>query len=136
MSIDLSNTNAVSDILEGWSLEPYDHIYGVPVSGMIVALMLSALSGIPSVPDWELLLIDLKEGKRILIVDDIKDSGETEKKIKKLLKEYEGQIDFKYLVDKTLPGADQGWVNTFWEADKARFHTKEDDERRAQQKKL
>ncbi len=49
----------------------YQGIYGIPRGGLIVAVMLSHLTGIPVVLDKR------KLGKRILVVDDIADTGKT-----------------------------------------------------------
>jgi xanthine phosphoribosyltransferase len=70
---------------------------------------------------------DLKTAKRVLIVDDIIDSGETLQAVLKLLKEQYPQAEFKLATifykptavieaDYTLKKAHE-WIDFFWEVD-------------------
>lgn len=75
------------------------NIFGIPYSGLFVAIRISKMTGIPMTPN--------PSTKSTVIIDDVLDSGATFQIYKK----------FKYfyvLIDKQKEGITE-WVDTCWE---------------------
>ena len=63
---------SINNICHGLLDIHFDYIYGIPRGGLIPAVMMSHTLNIPLLTD-----ITKHNGKKILIVDDINDSGQT-----------------------------------------------------------
>ena len=69
----------VNDLCQRLKHESFEAVYGVPRGGLIIAVLVSHILGIP-------LITSLRDmyGKKFLVVDDIADTGRTLEKLKKL----------------------------------------------------
>jgi hypoxanthine phosphoribosyltransferase len=109
----------------------YDAVYGIPKGGMIVTALYIGSSYCRVILTLEKLKKALDEGRKVLIVDDIKDSGYTEKKLKEFLAPH--NPDFFFVVDKEKEGITD-WVQFPWN-DWDAFRDDKDKELRALQRK-
>jgi len=57
----------------------FEAVYGIPRGGLILAVMLSHRLGIPLLLNVEDVILYNKQSKKVLIVDEIVDSGKTVK---------------------------------------------------------
>jgi len=89
----------------------YDYVYGIPKNGLIVSLAVIPLRQILSIDE---LLEKLREKNNVLIIDDIKDSGRTERKMLAIIKGYEDQCKFIYFLDKQQDKVTD-WISFPWE---------------------
>jgi hypoxanthine phosphoribosyltransferase len=109
----------------------YDAVYGIPKGGTIIASLYIGGSHCRVILTLEKLKQALDEGRKVLIVDDIKDSGYTEKKLKEFLAPH--NPDFFFVVDKEKEGITD-WVQFPWN-DWDAFRDDKDKELRALQRK-
>jgi uncharacterized protein len=60
-----------------------DYIYAIPRGGSVLGVMLSHLTNKNLLQTYEEAIIKIKAGHKILVIDEISDSGNTLKEIKK-----------------------------------------------------
>jgi len=119
-----------------------DTILAIARGGLCIMHFLANFSGIRRVYSWSIIsyddeqklgfleigtIPDLKDSKRVLIVDDIVDSGDTAKSVLEILKTRYPQIDFKLATIFWRPTASispdffvkesSEWIDFFWEVD-------------------
>jgi hypothetical protein len=74
-TIDTAIGKLVSDIQA--SGEDYTALYGIPRGGLIAAVMLSHRLDVPLLMSMEDVMLFQHQGRKVLVVDDISDSGKT-----------------------------------------------------------
>jgi len=108
-------------------VESGSYLYAIPKSGLIVALMINA-SVLKTLEEAKGVL---RMGYDLLIIDDIYDSGTTEKRMKEIFKDHLDQIEFHYLIDKRREYKND-WISWPWE-DYEELVNGEDEELRKKQ---